>query len=168
MAASLANIPIMATGGIGGVHRGAEKTMDISADLQELGTTNVAVVCTGAKAILDLPKTPEYLETMGVAVIGAGTNEFPAFLLAHPAYRSHIGWMRRRTSPNFSTPTTGSKYWAAFLLPICRPPTLRCLRMTPRPSSAKRFKKDNPPRYMGTRSRPIYLTKSPPIPMAEV
>ncbi|MDC0034004.1 pseudouridine-5'-phosphate glycosidase [Alphaproteobacteria bacterium] len=81
MAASLANIPIMATGGIGGVHRGAENTMDISADLQELGTTNVAVVCTGAKAILDLPKTLEYLETMGVAVIGVGTNEFPAFFV---------------------------------------------------------------------------------------
>ncbi len=82
MAASLAKIPIMVTGGIGGVHRGAEISMDISADLQELGTTSVAVVCAGAKAILDLPKTLEYLETMGVPVIGVGTDEFPAFFVA--------------------------------------------------------------------------------------
>jgi pseudouridine-5'-phosphate glycosidase len=81
MAASLAKIPIMATGGIGGVHRGAEETMDISADLQELGNTSVAVVCAGAKAILDLPKTLEYLETMGVPVVGVGTDEFPAFFV---------------------------------------------------------------------------------------
>lgn len=82
MAAALAHIPIMATGGIGGVHRGAETTFDISADLQELSATNVAVVCAGAKAILDLPKTLEYLETMGVPVVGFGTAEFPAFFVA--------------------------------------------------------------------------------------
>ena len=82
LAASLAKIPIMVTGGIGGVHRGAEISMDISADLQELGTTNVAVVCAGAKAILDLPKTLEYLETMGVPIIGVGTDAFPAFFVA--------------------------------------------------------------------------------------
>ncbi|MCK5768265.1 MAG: pseudouridine-5'-phosphate glycosidase, partial [Candidatus Atribacteria bacterium] len=70
---------VFATGGIGGVHRGAEKTFDISADLQELARTPVAVVCSGAKAILDLPLTREYLETMGVPVIGFRSEEMPAF-----------------------------------------------------------------------------------------
>jgi pseudouridine-5'-phosphate glycosidase len=77
--AERAGIKVFATGGIGGVHRGAEKTFDISADLQELARTPVAVVCSGAKAILDLPLTLEYLETMGVPVIGFGTEELPAF-----------------------------------------------------------------------------------------
>lgn len=77
--ASLAGIKVFATGGIGGVHRGAEVTMDISADLDELQTTSVAVVCAGAKAILDLEKTLEYLETKGVPVIGYQTNYLPAF-----------------------------------------------------------------------------------------
>lgn len=77
--ASLAGIKIFATGGIGGVHRGAEKTMDISADLEELSNTNVAVVCAGAKSILDLGLTMEYLETKGVPVIGYKTDELPAF-----------------------------------------------------------------------------------------
>ncbi len=77
--AQMAGIRIFATGGIGGVHRGANTTMDISADLQELAKTNVAVVSAGAKAILDIGLTLEYLETMGVPVIGYGTNEFPAF-----------------------------------------------------------------------------------------
>jgi len=77
--AEMAGIKIFATGGIGGVHRGAEKTFDISADLQELARTPVAVVCSGAKAILDLPLTREYLETMGVPVIGFGSEELPAF-----------------------------------------------------------------------------------------
>ena len=72
--AKMAGIKIFATGGIGGVHRGAEKTMDVSADLQELAQTNVAVVCAGAKAILDLGLTLEYLETFGVPVIGYQTN----------------------------------------------------------------------------------------------
>jgi pseudouridine-5'-phosphate glycosidase len=79
MIAATAGIKIFATGGIGGVHRGAEKTMDISADLPELAQTNVAVVCAGAKAILDLGLTLEYLETFGVPVIGYQTHEFPAF-----------------------------------------------------------------------------------------
>jgi len=79
MVAERAGIKIFATGGIGGVHRGAEKTFDISADLQELVRTPVAVVCSGAKAILDLPLTKEYLETMGVPIIGFRTDEFPAF-----------------------------------------------------------------------------------------
>ena len=77
--AHLAGIKIFATGGIGGVHRGAETTMDISADLEELAQTPVMVVCAGAKSILDLGLTLEYLETKGVPVIGYGTNELPAF-----------------------------------------------------------------------------------------
>ena len=76
---SMAGIKVFATGGIGGVHRGAEKSFDISADLQELSKTNVAVVCAGAKAILDLKLTLEYLETMGVPVIGYRTDKLPAF-----------------------------------------------------------------------------------------
>jgi pseudouridine-5'-phosphate glycosidase len=77
--AALAGIRVFATGGIGGVHRGAARTMDISADLQELARTDVAVVCAGAKSILDLCLTLEYLETMGVPVLGFQTSELPAF-----------------------------------------------------------------------------------------
>jgi pseudouridine-5'-phosphate glycosidase len=77
--AAAAGIRVFATGGIGGVHRGAARSFDISADLQELARTPVAVVCAGAKAILDLRLTLEYLETHGVPVIGYGTGEFPAF-----------------------------------------------------------------------------------------
>ena len=77
--ANMAGIKIFATGGIGGVHRGAEHTMDISADLQELANTNVAVICAGAKSILDLGLTLEYLETNGVPVLGYKTKELPAF-----------------------------------------------------------------------------------------
>lgn len=77
--ASLAGIKVFVTGGIGGVHRGYNDTMDVSADLQELGNTNVAVVCAGIKAILDLPRTLEYLETMGVPVLGYKTEYLPAF-----------------------------------------------------------------------------------------
>lgn len=77
--AQMAGIRVFATGGIGGVHRGAEQTMDISADLQELSRTNVAVVCAGAKSILDLGLTLEYLETHGVPVIGYQTDVLPAF-----------------------------------------------------------------------------------------
>ncbi|PWC77282.1 pseudouridine-5'-phosphate glycosidase [Azospirillum sp. TSH64] len=77
--ARLAGIPVFATGGIGGVHRGAETSFDISADLDELARTSVCVVCAGAKSILDLPKTLELLETRGVPVLGFGTEEFPAF-----------------------------------------------------------------------------------------
>jgi pseudouridylate synthase len=77
--AARAGIRVFATGGIGGVHRGAEETFDISADLTELGATEVAVVCAGMKSILDIPKTLEYLETMRVPVVAYGTNAFPAF-----------------------------------------------------------------------------------------
>jgi pseudouridine-5'-phosphate glycosidase len=74
-----AGIRLFATGGIGGVHRGAAETWDVSADLAELARTPVAVICAGAKAILDLPRTLEVLETLSVAVVGYGTDEFPAF-----------------------------------------------------------------------------------------
>lgn len=85
--AELAGIKIFATGGIGGVHRGAEKTMDISADLEELASTQVLVVCAGAKSILDLPLTLEYLETKGVPVIGYNTDVLPAFYTARSDYK---------------------------------------------------------------------------------
>ena len=83
MIAHMAGIQFFATGGIGGVHRGAETTMDISADLEELANTPVTVICAGAKAILDLGLTLEYLETHGVPVIGYGTKELPAFYSRH-------------------------------------------------------------------------------------
>jgi pseudouridine-5'-phosphate glycosidase len=79
IAAHLAGISVFATGGIGGVHQGAELSFDVSADLQELAQTPVTVVAAGAKAILDIPKTLEVLETLGVPVIGYGQPEFPAF-----------------------------------------------------------------------------------------
>lgn len=79
LVAALAGVRVFATGGIGGVHRGAATTMDISADLQELARTDVAVVCAGAKSVLDLGLTLEYLETHGVPVLGYATDEFPAF-----------------------------------------------------------------------------------------
>ena len=85
--ASLAGIRFFATGGIGGVHRGAEKTMDISADLQELANTPVCVVCAGAKSILDLGLTLEYLETYGVPVLGLRTDELPAFYCRTSGYK---------------------------------------------------------------------------------
>ena len=85
--AHMAGIKIFATGGIGGVHRGAETTMDISADLEELGQTPVMVVCAGAKSILDLGLTLEYLETKGVPVIGFGTEELPAFYTRQSGFR---------------------------------------------------------------------------------
>jgi pseudouridine-5'-phosphate glycosidase len=85
--ASLAGIRVFATGGIGGVHRGAETTMDISADLEELAHTPVMVICAGAKSILDLGLTLEYLETHGVPVIGYGTEELPAFYTRKSGFR---------------------------------------------------------------------------------
>jgi pseudouridine-5'-phosphate glycosidase len=85
--AALAGIRVFATGGIGGVHRGAERSWDVSADLEELAATSVAVVCAGAKAILDLSKTLEYLETKGVPVVGYRTNELPAFYTSSSGLR---------------------------------------------------------------------------------
>ena len=93
--AHMAGIRVFATGGIGGVHRGAETTMDISADLEELANTSVMVVCAGAKSILDLGLTLEYLETHGVPVIGYGTDELPAFYTR----RSGFGVDYRMDSP---------------------------------------------------------------------
>ncbi|WP_304943439.1 pseudouridine-5'-phosphate glycosidase, partial [Vallitalea guaymasensis] len=84
--ASLAGIKVFATGGIGGVHRNAQQTFDISADLMELANTNVAVVSAGVKSILDIGLTLEYLETQGVPVIGYGTNDFPAFYTRKSGY----------------------------------------------------------------------------------
>ncbi|MBR1407824.1 MAG: pseudouridine-5'-phosphate glycosidase [Clostridia bacterium] len=86
--AEMAGIRVFATGGIGGVHRGGEVTMDISADLQELAHTPVAVVCAGAKMILDIGRTLEYLETMGVPVLGLGTEDFPAFYCRKSGYKA--------------------------------------------------------------------------------
>lgn len=88
--AELAGIAIFVTGGIGGVHRGAETTMDISADLEELSQTNVAVICAGAKSILDIGLTLEYLETKGVPVVGYGTDAFPAFYSATSQFKSNF------------------------------------------------------------------------------
>lgn len=85
--AHLAGIKVFVTGGIGGVHRGVEDTMDISADLDELGQTPVTVVCAGAKAILDLPRTLEYLETKGVPVVGYQTDYLPAFYTRTSEYK---------------------------------------------------------------------------------
>ncbi len=84
--AQMANIKVFATGGIGGVHRGATQTFDISADLQELSKTSVAVVCAGVKSILDIGLTLEYLETMGVPVLGYKTDKFPAFYTKDSGY----------------------------------------------------------------------------------
>jgi len=86
--AELAGISVFVTGGIGGVHRGAETSFDISADLQELAHTSVAVVCAGAKSILDLGLTLEYLETYGVPVVSVGQAAFPAFFTRDSEYRA--------------------------------------------------------------------------------
>lgn len=85
--AQMSGIKVFATGGIGGVHRGASSTMDISADLQELAKTNVAVVCAGVKSILDIGLTLEYLETLGVPVIGYQTDEMPAFFSSKSGFK---------------------------------------------------------------------------------
>lgn len=87
LAAHAAGIRLFATGGIGGVHRGAEQSFDISADLEELGRTPVAVVCAGAKSILDIAKTLEVLETHGVPVLGFGSDDFPAFWARSSGFR---------------------------------------------------------------------------------
>lgn len=88
--ANLAGIKIFATGGLGGVHRGAEETFDISADLTELSKTPVNVVSAGVKSILDLPKTIEYLETMGVPVVSYGTDYFPDFYTASSGLKTEF------------------------------------------------------------------------------
>ena len=84
----MAGLEIFATGGIGGVHRGAEETFDISADLVELSRTRVAVVCAGAKSILDIERTLEFLETQGVAIVGIAATSFPPSTPARPGSSS--------------------------------------------------------------------------------
>ena len=109
----MAGIQLFATGGIGGVHRGAELSFDISADLEELARTPVAVVCAGAKAILDIAKTLEVLETQGVPVIGYGTDEFPAFWTRSSGYPvDHRRRHARRPSRRCSRRSSRSA-WAA-------------------------------------------------------
>ncbi|MEM7500572.1 MAG: pseudouridine-5'-phosphate glycosidase [Pseudomonadota bacterium] len=108
--AARAGISIFATGGIGGVHRGVEATMDVSADLEELAQTNVAVVCAGVKSVLDIPRTLEYLETRGVPVIGYGTDTLPAFYTT----TSGLPVDRRIDSPDAVASVMSSK-WAAGL-----------------------------------------------------
>lgn len=86
--ANMAGIKVFVTGGIGGVHRGVQDTMDISADLNELGRTPVAVICAGVKSILDIGRTLEYLETQGVSVVSYGAEEFPAFFTRHSGFKA--------------------------------------------------------------------------------
>jgi len=105
--AELAGIQVFATGGIGGVHRGARDTWDVSADLGELGKSSVLVVCAGAKSILDLPATLEVLETYGVPVVGYTTEELPAFYSAHSGLQ-----LGRRVDD----PTQAAAAWAAHRL----------------------------------------------------
>ena len=88
--AKMAGIKFFVTGGIGGVHRGYEETMDVSADLEELAQTEVNVICAGAKSILDLPRTLEYLETKGVPVVGYGTDYLPQFFTAESEYKLNL------------------------------------------------------------------------------
>lgn len=88
--AKMAGIKFFVTGGIGGVHRGYEETMDVSADLEELAITDVNVICAGAKSILDLPRTLEYLETKGVPVVGYGTDYLPQFFTAESEYKLNL------------------------------------------------------------------------------
>ena len=102
--AERAGVRVFATGGIGGVHRHGEVTMDIAADLQELAHTSVAVVCAGAKQILDIGRTLEYLETMGVPVIGVGTEEFPAFYCRRSGHRLDYAAMHAAGSAAILTP----------------------------------------------------------------
>ncbi len=86
--AAMAGIRVFATGGIGGVHRGVEETMDVSADLEELARTNVAVVCAGVKSVLDIGRTLEYLETKGVPIVAYGTDSLPAFYVPGSGFRA--------------------------------------------------------------------------------
>jgi pseudouridine-5'-phosphate glycosidase len=118
--AAQAGIRIFATGGIGGVHRGAQNNFDISADLNELARTPVAVICSGAKVILDLPRTLELLETLGVPVVGYGTNEFPAFYVRE----SRLSLDARVNSPQEAARLI-SVHWALGLssgMMFCNPP----------------------------------------------
>jgi len=103
--AAMAGVRVFATGGIGGVHRGAQESFDVSADLQELARTPVAVVCAGAKSILDLRLTLEYLETHGVPVVGYQTSSLPAFLPVTALSRLTIAWIRPERLPKLCMPS---------------------------------------------------------------
>ena len=109
LAARQAGIDVFATGGIGGVHRGAGQSFDVSADLTELAATSVCVVCAGAKAILDLPKTLEVLETLGVPVLGYGTGTLPAFYTRSSGLRFPCAWRALKRLPQSFVP---SERWA--------------------------------------------------------
>ncbi|WP_376796741.1 pseudouridine-5'-phosphate glycosidase [Thermogemmatispora sp.] len=118
LCAHLAGIRFFATGGIGGVHRGGESTLDISADLMELSRTPVLVVCAGAKAILDLPRTLEYLETQGVPVLGWQTEELPAFYTARSGLR-----LQQRVEAEEQVAAIARTHWECGLsgLLVCAP-----------------------------------------------
>ncbi|WP_052890940.1 pseudouridine-5'-phosphate glycosidase [Thermogemmatispora carboxidivorans] len=118
LCAHLAGIRFFATGGIGGVHRGGESTLDISADLMELSRTPVLVVCAGAKAILDLPRTLEYLETQGVPVLGWQTDEFPAFYTPRSGLR-----LQQRVDDEAQVAAIARTHWDCGLagLLVCSP-----------------------------------------------
>lgn len=122
--AAQAGIRIFATGGIGGVHRGAQNTFDISADLPELARTPVAVVCSGAKVILDLPRTLEVLETLGVPVVGYGTSQFPAFYVQE----SGLALDSRVDTPQEAARII-TLHWALGVnsgIVFCNPPPAEC------------------------------------------
>ena len=110
--AAMAGIRVFATGGIGGAHRGAQHSFDVSADLQELAQTPVAVVCAGAKSILDLGLTLEYLETHGVPVLGYQTDELPAFYTRNSGYALNYRWIHRWLSHR-PWPPNGAWGWRA-------------------------------------------------------
>ncbi len=106
LTASLVDIKILVTGGIGGVHRNAEETFDISRDLQEIANTDIAVVCAGAKSILDIGLTLEYLETFGVPVLGVGTEEMPAFYTRESGFKVDY----KMNSPRETADTINTKW----------------------------------------------------------
>ncbi len=121
IAAHLAGIPVFATGGIGGVHRGAAESFDISADLQELAQTPVIVVCAGAKAILDIPKTLEVLETLGVPVVTVGQKDFPAFWSRSSGLASPLSLAGHRIDTLAATFTTHQQLGKAAGMLVANP-----------------------------------------------
>ena len=143
MIADMAGIRVFATGGIGGVHRGAQETFDISADLEELANTSVMVVCAGAKSILDLGLTLEYLETHGVTVIGYGTSELPAFYTRKSGFGVDTSSTRPSSWPRRSTSSASWVCAAAYSSRTRFPkstPWIRksSTRRSPRPSRTRR------------------------------
>ena len=137
--AALAGIQVFATGGIGGVHRGAEETFDISADLEELSRTPVAVVCAGAKSILDIAKTLEVLETNGVPVLGYGTDDFPAFWARQSGHKVDHRFDDVADIAKVDRACRSSWAWAACWSPIRSPRPMRSTRPPSRRASPRRF-----------------------------